>query len=179
MSQAYIGLGSNLDRPCRQLQCAVRALARLPRSKLESVSNAYFSAAVGPIAQPKYLNAVARLSTTLAPQVLLSSLQRIERQHGRRRTVRWGPRPLDLDLLIYGDKTMNSYSLTLPHPRMTTRDWVLYPLREIGDTSVVSADGQNLDELLAQAPSSNLQRATCRLRRAWDQNAFRNHTQSH
>jgi len=131
---AYIGLGSNLDAPKQQLEQALKELARLPQTQLLKVSGFYTTAPVGgPPAQPDYVNAVAALSTRLLPLPLLDALQAIERAQGRNRAteIRWAPRTLDLDLLLWGEVEMTSPRLTLPHPRMTTRAFVLDPLSEI------------------------------------------------
>jgi 2-amino-4-hydroxy-6-hydroxymethyldihydropteridine diphosphokinase len=158
MTIAYIGLGSNLDDPAQHLRDAVRALTALPKSELQSLSRVYRSAAVGPGNQPDYLNAAARLQTELAPQALLAELQRIEDAQGRVRPERWAARTLDLDLLLYGDLQMDSGTLTLPHPRMGERDFVLVPLRDVCDTNLVLPDGSDLDTLLLQCPDSGMSR---------------------
>lgn len=156
MTLAYIALGSNLSDPPAQLQRAVEALERLPQSRLEKVSSIYRSTAAGLTDQPDFLNAVAGLHTMLDPDALLTQLQAIETQHGRERSVRWGPRPLDLDLLLYGSTTLHSERLTLPHPRMHERDFVLRPLREIAAHNLVLPNGPDLDTLLATCPNNHL-----------------------
>jgi len=153
---AFIALGSNLDDPAVQLQRAVIALAALPDTRLEQVSGVYRSTAVGPGPQPDYLNAVVRLATRLAPESLLDALQGIERAQGRVRGVRWGPRTLDLDILLYGDRHIQSARLTVPHPRMHRRDFVLYPLREISNTNLTLPGGADIDTLLARLPGHGL-----------------------
>jgi len=153
---AFIALGSNLGEPALQLQRAVAALAALPDTRLEQVSGVYRSAAVGPGSQPDYLNAVARLVTRLAPESLLDALQRIEEAQGRERGVRWGPRTLDLDILLYGDHRIHSARLTIPHPRMHQRDFVLYPLREISNTNLALPGGADIDSLLDRLPRDGL-----------------------
>ncbi len=163
MTPAFIALGSNLDEPEHQLQRAVAALAGLPRSRLERVSGVYSSKAVGPGDQPDYLNAVALLATELAPEALLDALQAIELAQGRERTVHWGPRTLDLDLLLYGDRSIDSERLTVPHPQMHLREFVLYPLREISNTSIVLTGVGDIDTLLQQFPAGGLTRTPHRL----------------
>ena len=163
MTTAYLGLGSNLDDPAQQLRLAVRALAALPESELQALSPVYRSAAVGPGEQPDYLNAAARLQTDLAPQGLLADLQRIEDAQGRVRTERWAARTIDLDLLLYGDLEIQSETLSLPHPRMGEREFVLVPLRDVSDTNLVLPDGSDLDTLLLQLPGSSLSRTDHRL----------------
>lgn len=164
MIPAYIALGSNLCRPQSQLSKAVGALESLPDTRLERISSVYRSAAVGPGTQPDYLNAVLLLATKLSPIALLDAMQQIEVNQGRVRDVRWGPRTLDLDLLLYGDIKITSSELTIPHPRMQQRNFVLYPLREISDTDLILPDGSDLDTLLRQCPREGLVRTQCQLR---------------
>jgi 2-amino-4-hydroxy-6-hydroxymethyldihydropteridine diphosphokinase len=164
MTLAYIALGSNLRCPQSQLSNALAALAALPDTHLVRVSSIYRSAAVGPGTQPDYLNAVLLLATKLSPTALLDAMQQIERDQGRVRDVHWGPRTLDLDLLLYGDLKITSLNLTIPHPRMQQRDFVLYPLREISDTNLVLPDGSDLDTLLQHCPGDNLVRTQYQLR---------------
>ncbi len=127
----YIGLGSNLDEPRQQLDRACRALGQLPASQLIRCSSYYTTKAIGPGCQPDYQNAVAELTSALSPLELLDQLQRIEQSQGRQRSVRWGARTLDLDLLLYGQLSLDSARLTLPHPRLHERRFVLEPLLEI------------------------------------------------
>ena len=129
---AYVGLGSNLESPRRQLGLALTALAELPESRLVAVSPFYRSAPMGRKDQPDYLNAAAALLTRQHAQALLESLQDIESRQGRRRTgERWGPRTLDLDLLVYGRLEQDTATLQLPHPGIAERNFVLFPLRDI------------------------------------------------
>jgi 2-amino-4-hydroxy-6-hydroxymethyldihydropteridine diphosphokinase len=129
---AYVGLGSNLDDPPAQLRRALDALAELPRTRLVASSSLYRNPPMGPQDQPDFVNAAAGLLTTLSPDELLAALQAIEDAHGRDRSgPRWGPRTLDLDLLIYGQLTMQTAALTLPHPGLAERPFVLRPLQEI------------------------------------------------
>lgn len=128
---AYIGLGSNLDAPRDQLNRALAALAILPLSERVAHSSLYASAPVGPQDQPDFVNAVAAIRTRLSPLALLDQLQAIEQRHRRIRERHWGPRTLDLDLLWYDDLTQRSPRLTLPHPEMHRRRFVLEPLAEI------------------------------------------------
>ncbi len=158
MIRAYLGLGSNLEQPARQLSRALEALAALPRSRLACVSAVYRSAAVGPGSQPDYLNAVAGLDTALAPLALLTRLQAIELGQGRVRTVRWGPRTLDLDLLLYGQRKIDTPRLQVPHPRLAERDFVLYPLAEIAGEGLLLPDGTDIATLLRRCPRGDLTR---------------------
>lgn len=163
MSRAIVALGSNLDNPLDQLQRAAAALATLPRSGVLSASGVYRSTAVGPAGQPDYLNAVLELDTDLGPEALLGALQTIENDQGRVRGERWGPRALDLDLIFYDRIAMSTVTLTLPHPRYSERDFVLYPLREIRDTCQRLPGGANLDTLIARCPDNALQRTQWQL----------------
>lgn len=138
---AYVGLGSNLDRPREQVLAALDELERLPRTRLVSRSRLYRSAPVGHKAQPDFVNAVARIDTELAPALLLEELQAIEKRHGRERPFPDAPRTLDLDLLLYGDAVIATASLTVPHPRMHQRAFVLRPLAEICPEASVPGRG--------------------------------------
>ncbi|HEX7055854.1 MAG TPA: 2-amino-4-hydroxy-6-hydroxymethyldihydropteridine diphosphokinase [Bacilli bacterium] len=128
---AYISLGSNVGDRAQYLYAALRDLKASPGIRVEICSSVYETEPVGYTEQPDFLNMVAKLATTLAPLSLLDRLQRIESAHGRTRTIRWGPRSLDLDLLCYENERMDSPRLTLPHPRMLERAFVLVPLAEI------------------------------------------------
>ncbi|MCW8918200.1 MAG: 2-amino-4-hydroxy-6-hydroxymethyldihydropteridine diphosphokinase [Gammaproteobacteria bacterium] len=130
--RAYIGLGSNLASPLRQVRVAISELAQLPQTALVAVSPLYRSTPLGPAGQPYYINAVAAIDTRLSPLALLDGLQAIERRHGRQRgAVRWGPRTLDLDLLLYGEAVIDEPRLTVPHAEMAQRGFVLRPLADI------------------------------------------------
>jgi 2-amino-4-hydroxy-6-hydroxymethyldihydropteridine diphosphokinase len=156
MTPAYIALGSNLDAPAEQLDRAVTALAKLPGCELDRVSSVYRSAAVGPGDQPDYLNAVARMHTRMSAHALLDSLQRIEQEQGRIRDTRWGPRTLDLDILLFGDETISTARLSVPHPQIPQRHFVLYPLCEISGEQLVFPDGTELSALLRRCSSDGL-----------------------
>jgi 2-amino-4-hydroxy-6-hydroxymethyldihydropteridine diphosphokinase len=164
MTPVYVALGSNLRNPESQLSTAVVALEALPDTRLDRVSGIYRSAAVGPGTQPDYLNAVILLATRLSPTALLDALQQIEQDQGRIRDAHWGPRTLDLDILLYGDLQITSGRLTVPHPRMQQRDFVLYPLREISNTNLVLPDGSDIDTLLRQCPRDGLVKTQYQLR---------------
>lgn len=139
---AYVGLGSNLDSPADQLVRAFDALGALDDTLLIARSGLYRSAPVGPGEQPDFVNAAAALLTRLSPRALLAALQSIETAQGRTREgERWGPRSLDLDLLVYGTETADSAELTLPHPRITERNFVLLPLGEIAPHLVIPGLG--------------------------------------
>ena len=156
---AWVGLGSNLDDPPRQLRSALRELDALPHSRVGCHSSLYRSPPLrgpGVPEQPDYLNAVAEVHTALPADGLLQHLHAIEARHGRVRDgTRWGPRPLDLDLLLYGDQ--RSSNPALPHPGLTRRAFVVYPLYECAPRLVLP-DGRRLTEVLAVCPRDGLQR---------------------
>ncbi|MDD2883694.1 MAG: 2-amino-4-hydroxy-6-hydroxymethyldihydropteridine diphosphokinase [Dechloromonas sp.] len=131
MSRAYLALGANLGDPVATVQAAFAALAALPGSQLLATSKLYRTAPVGITEQPEFVNAAALLDTPLAPEALLDALLAIEAQFGRIRAERNGPRTLDLDLLLYDDQVLNTPRLTLPHPRLHLRAFVLYPLADL------------------------------------------------
>jgi len=128
---AYIGLGSNLDSPSRQIEIAFELLEKLPDTVLMQRSSAYRSAPLGGVEQPDFVNAAATLLTQLTAHVLLKELQGIEDIRGRVRGVRWGPRTLDLDLLVYSSLCIDDEDIQLPHPGIAERNFVLLPLLEI------------------------------------------------
>ncbi len=138
---AFIGLGSNLDRPSEQLQRAFIDLDKLPSTRLLKHSSLYQSAPIGYLDQPNFVNAVAQIATTLTPQALLQGLLQIEHTHGRERTFQNAPRTLDLDLLLYDDVQLHEHGLTIPHPQMHLRAFVLQPLLEIAPNCTIPAVG--------------------------------------
>jgi 2-amino-4-hydroxy-6-hydroxymethyldihydropteridine diphosphokinase len=152
MTIAYVGLGSNIGEPSRQLQTALREMRALPKTRVTKASGFYRSAPLGYLDQPEFLNAVAQLDTELAPGVLLENLQEIEKSHGRERPFAGAPRTLDLDLLLYGDETIASPRITVPHPRMHERAFVLKPLLELD--SAISVPGKGLANTLLSACGS-------------------------
>lgn len=157
MPIAFVALGANLGQPAVQLQMAVRALDALPQTAVRKVSSFYRSAAIGPAGQPDYCNAVAQLDTALQPLPLLDALQAIETAAGRERGERWGARVLDLDLLLHGNAVCNSERLTLPHPELAQRDFVLVPLAEVEPDIAVPGLGK-VTELLSRLPNTLLER---------------------
>jgi 2-amino-4-hydroxy-6-hydroxymethyldihydropteridine diphosphokinase len=158
MERVYIGLGSNLADPLAQLRSALAALAALPQTSLAAQSSFYASDPLGPADQPRYVNAVAALDTDLSPLELLDALQSIELEQGRmRKAERWGPRTLDLDILLFGERQLAEPRLTVPHYHMHARAFVLYPLAEIAP-QLRLPDGRALDELLAACPFEGLER---------------------
>lgn len=138
---AYIALGSNLDDPAAQVTAALAALAALPQSRLCAQSSLYRTAPVGYADQPDFINAAAAIETALAPRVLLDALLALEVARGRARQFANAPRTLDLDLLLYGERQMDEPGLTLPHPRMHERAFVLVPLAEIAPDCMIPGRG--------------------------------------
>ncbi|MBU9843138.1 MULTISPECIES: 2-amino-4-hydroxy-6-hydroxymethyldihydropteridine diphosphokinase [Rahnella] len=156
MIRVYLALGSNLARPLDQVNCALEALAHLPRTRFVAASPFYRSKPLGPQDQPDYLNAVVALDTLLPPEELLDCTQGIEQNQGRvRKAERWGPRTLDLDMLIYGDQVINTERLTVPHYDMKNREFMLYPLADLAP-ELVFPDGETLQTLLARVPLNGL-----------------------
>jgi 2-amino-4-hydroxy-6-hydroxymethyldihydropteridine diphosphokinase len=148
--RACIGLGSNLGEPRRQLERAIEALGRLPASRLAGASGFLETRPIGgPPGQSPFLNAAAVVETELEPTELLAQLLRIEREAGRMRTVHWGPRELDLDLLLHGDRIVDATDLALPHPRMGHRRFVLGPLAEVAPQAVDPRTGRTVAAMLA------------------------------
>lgn len=156
--RVYIGLGSNLAEPRQQLAAALKALQQVPGTTLAGVSPLYASDPLGPPDQPRYVNAVAALDTDLQPLALLDALQTIELEQGRvRKDERWGPRTLDLDILLFGDRLIDEPRLRVPHYHMQARAFVLYPLADLAP-SLLLPDGRKLSDLLAACPFSGLER---------------------
>ncbi|CRM07595.1 2-amino-4-hydroxy-6-hydroxymethyldihydropteridinepyrophosphokinase [Pseudomonas sp. 58 R 3] len=150
-------MGSNLAAPDQQLRSAVEALAQLPDTNLVGVSAFYQSDSLLP-GQPRYTNAVAALNSDLAPLDLLDALQAIENDQGRERLERWGPRTLDLDILLFGQRLIDEPRLKVPHYQMHLRAFVLYPLAELAPADLQLPNGQTLSELLAACPFVGLER---------------------
>ena len=157
MERIYIGMGSNLADPAEQLRNAVEALALLPQTELVGVSAFYQSDSLLP-GQPRYTNAVAALDSALLPLELLDALQAIENGQGRERLERWGPRTLDLDIVLFGDRLIDEPRLKVPHYHMQERAFVLYPLAELAPVDLRLADGRKLKDLLAACPFVGLER---------------------
>lgn len=140
---AYVGLGSNLQGPTRQLEKAFEMLAEIPSTRLIRKSSLYRSAPFGGVEQPDFVNAAAALMTRLSAAELLRELQRIEDARGRERgDVRWGPRVLDLDLLVYSDQKIEEQDLIIPHPGIGERNFVLLPLGEVAPGLNIPGLGQ-------------------------------------
>ena len=161
MTIVYIGLGSNLADPRSQVEDGLRALARLADTRLVRGSRLYRSAPWGRADQPEFVNAVAQIDTALTPHILLDELLAIERQAGRERdATRWGPRVLDLDILVYGDLILDTPGLHVPHPHLHERVFVLAPLCEIAPELQIPGKGR-ADALLALLDASACRAIEC------------------
>jgi len=152
---AYIGLGSNLAQPIQQIERALQALTQVPQTILAHYSSLYRSKPLANMQQPDYINAVAELQTHLAPWDLLQQLQRIEQQQGRVRGERWGARTLDLDILLYNQEISTDPQLTLPHPGLLQRSFVLYPLYECCP-NLLLPNGISLADALTHCSANDL-----------------------
>ena len=156
-TDVFIGLGSNLADPAAQLARAVAELAALPSTTLVAQSPFYASKPVGPQNQPDFVNGAAWLRTSLAPHALLDHLQRIEQAHGRERLQHWGPRTLDLDILLFGVQSLNDDRLTVPHAHLAQRDFALQPLLDLS-AQLTMPDGTELAILRQQCPDNQLRK---------------------
>lgn len=157
MAIAYIALGSNLQHPAQQVTRAFNAIAEMPSTTLLKQSSLYKTAPVGYDNQPDFINAVAMVETELAPEAMMQHLLDIEQQFGRERPFPNAPRILDLDLLLYDNITMQTDLLTLPHPRMQSRGFVMLPLAEIADDLVLPS-GESVVELAKSFQQEDIQR---------------------
>jgi 2-amino-4-hydroxy-6-hydroxymethyldihydropteridine diphosphokinase len=155
--RAYIGLGSNLGDPKQQVSSAIEELSKVAGIALLQASSLYASPPMGPQDQPDYINAVACIETSLSALDLLAALQHIEQTHGRIRLRHWGERTLDLDLLLFGDEVIQLPTLTVPHPGIAERAFVLHPLAEIAPTIDIPELG-NIVELKAKCVDTQLTR---------------------
>ncbi len=159
MSLAYIALGSNLQDPAKQVSLAFQEISELPDTIIIRHSSLYRTAPVGYDNQPDFINAAVEVETTLEPLTLLRALLALETSHGRERPFPNAPRVLDLDLLIYDDIAMNTEELTLPHPRMHERGFVLLPLAEIAPDLVIGKHGKAA-ELAQQCADQGVEKIT-------------------
>lgn len=158
MTRCFVGLGSNQSDPASQLSDALGAIGRLPETRIDGCSSLYRSAPMGPQDQPAYINAVVMLETTLSPLALLDHLQAIEQAQGRvRNAERWGPRTLDLDVLLFGEQAIEEARLRVPHYHMHKRAFVLYPLAELA-ADLLLPDGTSLQDLLSDCPYEGIER---------------------
>lgn len=157
MPHAVIGLGANLGDPAAQLRAAIAAIGALPQTRVLSVSSFYRSAPVGFLEQPDFVNAAVGVDTALAPRALLEALVAVERAAGRKRTFKDAPRPIDLDILLYGERVVNEPGLTIPHPRLHERAFALAPLVEIEPDAAIPGRGRAA-ELLARCGDQRIAR---------------------
>ena len=162
--RAFVGLGSNLGERETLIGQALDELAALPETTLIRVSSLYDTEPVGVIEQPRFLNAVAMLDTELTARQLLWNLQRIEARLGRTRSQRWGPRTMDLDLLLYGDLVIEEADLRLPHPELARRAFVLVPLVELDPQLTHPASGLSVVQMLARLEQKSPLKRISRLR---------------
>lgn len=154
---AYVGIGSNLDDPAAQVRRAIEALASLPQTRFVRASRLFRTAPWGRTDQPVFVNAVAEITTTLAPRALLDALLAIERAQGRHRDgTRWGPRTLDLDVLLYGDAAIDEPGLAIPHPHLAERAFVLRPLADLDPALHVPGRGR-ISELLGRVDANGVE----------------------
>lgn len=151
----YIGLGSNLEDPVTQVTTAINELHAIEGCELVNASSLYSSAPVGPQDQPDFINAVAKLQTSLQPLELLDQLQALEQTHRRVRERHWGPRTLDLDLLLYAEQQIQCERLTVPHSYLHERNFVLYPLAEIAPDLEIPGQG-TLQQLIHKCSMGSL-----------------------
>jgi 2-amino-4-hydroxy-6-hydroxymethyldihydropteridine diphosphokinase len=156
--RAYVALGSNLDDPIQHLRRALVDLDAIRKTRVIRSSHLYRNPPLGPQDQPDFVNAVACLETELEPRSLLEEVLAIERAHGRvRDKERWGPRTLDIDILLYDDRVIEQAQLRVPHPALTQRSFVLYPLLEIAPELVIPGQGP-VASAAARLPRGTLER---------------------
>jgi 2-amino-4-hydroxy-6-hydroxymethyldihydropteridine diphosphokinase len=154
---AYVGIGSNLGDPEAQVRGAIEALASMPQTRFVRASRLFRTAPWGRADQPAFVNAAAEIATALAPRALLDALLTIERAHGRHRDgTRWGPRTLDLDVLLYGDGVIDEPGLAIPHPHLAERAFVLVPLADLDPALQVPGRGR-ISELLRDVDASGIE----------------------
>jgi 2-amino-4-hydroxy-6-hydroxymethyldihydropteridine diphosphokinase len=154
MAVVYIALGSNMDSPHGQLDSALEAITQQPDMELTALSSRYQTAPIGP-QQPDFINAAAELSTDLSPLALLDALQAIEQQQNRVRSIHWGPRTLDLDILFYDNLLMDNERLIIPHPRIGERAFVLVPLADL-NPQLTLPSGETVAQLLANCSQQGI-----------------------
>ena len=131
MNQVYLGIGSNKNHPYFRINTVLKQINRIKSTNIVKKSSLYVTKPLGPQAQPNFINSVIKIKTNLSPDELLGELQKLEKLHNRKKTKRWGPRSMDIDILIYNKIIMNTEKLVIPHPGLEYRDFVLIPLYEI------------------------------------------------
>ncbi len=159
--RAFVALGANLHDPAAQVRAGAQALAALPDTRLVQCSSLYRSAPVGVSGQPDFINAVCEINTELPAAALMQALLAVERAHGRVRDIPGGPRTLDLDLLLHGNQVLEAPGLTLPHPRLHARAFVLYPLQEIAPGLIIPGRGR-IEDLLPGCAGQAIERLAAR-----------------
>lgn len=153
----FIGVGSNLNTPKEQIKCAINVLSSYPKIKVISKSSLYISKALETRDQPDYINCVISIKTEYSPYELLKTLQEIEKKQGRVRKKKWASRIIDLDILLYGNKKISDQELTIPHPEIYKRHFVVYPLAEISN-NLVFPDNRHINEIITQCPICELKK---------------------
>jgi len=157
LSISYIGLGSNLGNPKKQIADACKTLNTVASTSILALSSLYQSTPLGTVEQADFINAVAKISTRLSPSALLASLQAIEQNQKRVRKIHWGPRTIDLDILLFDNLVINEPDLVIPHPQITQRNFVLVPLGEI-EPKLQLPSGELLSTLLTGCGMNGLQK---------------------
>ena len=156
----YVGIGSNLNSPIKQVKTAIVNLAILPKTTILNRSSFYQSRPIGPQDQPNYINAVVALETRLPPEALLKALQVLEENQGRKRSrIRWRARTLDLDILLYGKSMIQTKTLSVPHPHLKVREFVLYPLFEVAPNLILPT-GESVLALKTSCPAKGIKKLT-------------------
>lgn len=154
---AFVALGSNLGDPLQQVSSAVEEIAAIPNTELQAQSHWYRSTPMGPQNQPDFINGVIKITTSLSPLLLLDELQQLEHKHRRRKDYHWGPRTLDLDILLFGQQVIDTDRLQIPHPGIFQRHFVLLPLNDI-EPNLSFPDGSTLAEHLENISTAGIVR---------------------
>lgn len=157
MTTCFLGLGSNLNSPKRNIYLALKDIKKLPQTQIINTSSLYQSMPAGVIGQPQYCNAVVLITTRLPAHKLLKYCHNIEHKHGRVRKKHWGARTLDIDLLLYGQKSIQTPNLTVPHPRLHVRDFMIIPILELMPDAHLP-DGTSLDSCLLKLKNTYIHR---------------------
>lgn len=154
--EVFISFGSNIDNKEKYINDGIRALNNIPQIKNIVISDLYDSSPYGEVAQDNFINGVLKLSTLLSPHELLNILHAVEKAAGRKRTIHWGPRTLDLDILFYDEKIIYDEELIVPHPDMLNRDFVMVPLQQIAPYKIHPLTGKTITQLAQEIPSTNI-----------------------